>query len=191
MTRTVPSALLTALAQPEVHPFYAVEMDFDTAPLRFWTGYGDRTIGADTYNGAGSLLAISGLDEVNDLSAKSVTISLSGVVPIVSGGVQFDLVSLALQEPYQRRSCKIYFGTTDTTTPIEIFAGLMNTMTIQDGGESSTIELVIESKLVQLERSSNRRYTDANHQSRHNGDTFFSYVADLQDKSIIWGRESV
>jgi len=183
MTRTVPSSLLTALSQPEVHPFYAVEMDFDTDPLRLWTGNGERTIFADTYVGAGSLMGISGLDEVNDLSAKGVSITLSGVPA--------ELVSLALQEPYQRRSCKIYFGTTDTTTPIEIFAGLMNTMTIEDGGESSTIELVVESKLVQLERSSNRRYTDANHQSRHSGDTFFSYVADLQDKSVIWGRESV
>jgi hypothetical protein len=183
MTRTVPSALLTALSQPEVYPFYAVDMDFDSAPLRLWTGNGDRTILADTYLGAGSLMGISGLDEVNDLSAKSVSITLSGVPA--------ELVSLALQEPYQRRSCKIYFGTTDTSTPIEIFAGLMNTMTIEDGGETSVIQLVIESKLVQLERSSNRRYTDANHQSRHNGDTFFSFVADLQDKSIIWGRESV
>lgn len=183
MTRTVPSALLTALSQPEVYPFYAVDMNFDSAPLRLWTGNGDRTILADTYLGAGSLMGISGLDEVNDLSAKGVSVTLSGVPA--------SLVSLALQEPYQRRSCKIYFGTTDTSTPIEIFSGLMNTMTIEDGGETSTIELVIESKLVQLERSSNRRYTDANHQSRHNGDTFFSYVADLQDKSIIWGRESV
>ena len=183
MTRTVPSSLLTALSQPEVHPFYAVEMNFDIAPLRLWTGNGERTIITDTYLGTGSLMGISGLDEANDLSAKSVSITLSGVPA--------ELVSIALQEPYQRRSCKIYFGTTDTTTPIEIFSGLMNTMTIQDGGESSTIELVIESKLVQLERSSNRRYTDANHQSRHNGDNFFSYVADLQDKSIIWGRESV
>ena len=190
MTRTVPSALLAALSEPEMHPFYAVELDFDTAPLRFWTGYGDRTIGVDTYNGAGSLLSISGLEEVNDLSAKSVTLQLSGIVPISSGGVEFNLVSLALQEPYQRRPCKIYFGTTDTSTPIEIFSGLMNTMTIEDSGESSTISLTVESKLVQLERSSNRRYTEGNHQSRQPGDTFFSYVTDLQDKSIVWGRES-
>tara|TARA_R110000764_G_scaffold222_5_gene1020 strand:+ start:1365 stop:1916 length:552 start_codon:yes stop_codon:yes gene_type:complete len=180
MTRTVPAALLTALSQPEVHPFYAVEMMFDSAPVRFWTGYGDRTIGADTYLGAGSLIGISGLEEVNDLSAKNINLTLSGVPQ--------NLVSLALQEPYQRRTCKVYFGTTDTTTPIEVFSGLMNTMSIEDGGGSSVITLTVESKLVRLDKASNWRYTEANHQSRHAGDTFFSYVADLQDKDILWGR---
>jgi hypothetical protein len=181
MSRTVPAALLTALSQPEVRPFYAVEMNFDTAPLRFWTGYGERTIGVDTYTGTGNLLNISGLEEVNDLSAKSITLQLSGVPA--------SLVSLALQEPYQRRSCKVYFGTTDTTVPIEVFSGLMNTMTIEDSGDASTITLSVESKLVRLGSAANWRYTDANHQSRHDGDTFFSFVADLQDRDIIWGRE--
>ena len=181
MSRTVPAALLTALSQPEVQPYYAVDMDFDSAPVRFWTGYGERTIGVDTYLGTGNLLNISGLEEANDLSAKNITLQLSGVPA--------SLVSLALQEPYQRRSCKVYFGTTDTSAPIEVFSGLMNTMTIEDGGDTSTITLSVESKLVRLGKAANWRYTDANHQSRYSGDTFFSYVADLQDRDIIWGRE--
>jgi hypothetical protein len=181
MSRTVPSDLLTSLSQSEVHPFYAVDMDFDTAPLRFWTGYGNRTIFTNTYTGTGNLLSISGLEEANDLSAKGVTLQLSGVPT--------EIVSLALQEPYQRRSCKIYFGTTDTTVPIELFSGLMDKMTIQDSGESSVIELTVESKLLRLNKASNWRYTQENHQSRHSGDTFFSYVTDLQNKDIIWGRE--
>jgi hypothetical protein len=181
MSRTVPSDLLTSLSQSEVHPFYAVDMDFDTAPLRFWTGYGDRTIFTNTYTGTGNLLSISGLEEANDLSAKGVTLQLSGVPT--------EIVSLALQEPYQRRSCKIYFGTTDTAVPIEVFSGLMDKMTIQDSGDSSVIELTVESKLLRLNKASNWRYTQENHQSRHSGDTFFSYVTDLQNKDIIWGRE--
>jgi len=180
MTRTVPAALLTALSQPEVYPFYAVEMAFDSAPVRFWTGYGDRTINSNTYLGAGNLIGISGLEEVNDLSAKNIKLTLSAVPQ--------SLVSLALQEPYQRRVCKVYFGTTDTDEPIEVFSGLMNTMSIEDGGDSSVITLTVESKLVRLDKASNWRYTEANHQSRHAGDTFFSYVADLQDKDILWGR---
>ena len=75
MTRNTPQALLNLLDDPEVKPFYAVEMDFDTAPVRFWTGYGDRTIAGETYLGSGNLLSISGLDEVNDLSAKSITLT--------------------------------------------------------------------------------------------------------------------
>lgn len=180
MSRTIATNLLNALLEKNVEPFFAVELLFDSSPIRIWTGYGDKTVEGNTFTGAGSLLQIGGLEEVNDLSAKSVTLSLSGLPS--------SIVSLALDEPYQRRACKIYFGTDDTTY-IEIFSGLMNTMQIQDDAETSTITVTVDSKLTLLERASNRRYTDANHQTRNPGDTFFSYVQDLADKDIIWGRE--
>jgi hypothetical protein len=181
MTRTVPTALLTALSQPEVYPYYAVDLDFDSAPIRFWTGYGDRTIFSNTFLGTGNLLSVSGLEEVSDLSARGITLTLSGVPT--------SLVELAIGEPYQRRECKVYFGTTDTSDPVEVFSGIMNTMTIEDSGESSTITLGVESKLIRLEKASNRRYTEENHTARHPGDTFFSYVTGLQNKDVLWGRE--
>jgi hypothetical protein len=182
MSRTIPAALLTALGQPNVAPFYAVEFDFDTAPVRFWTGYGDRTIKGNTYIGAGSLIGIGGLEEVADLSAKSATITLSGV-PV-------ELVSLALQEPYQNRACRILFGVTDVADVIEVFGGFMDVMTIEDSGETSTISLTVESKLVQLERAKELRYTNESQRALFPNDTFFSFVADLQDKEVVWGRSA-
>jgi hypothetical protein len=196
MSRTVPSALLSALGEAHVQPYYAVEFKLDdgdgtrydqagyagTNAIRLWTGYGDRTIGVDTYLGTGDLMSIGGLEEAADLSAKSVTLGFSGIPSTI--------ISVALQTAYQRRPCKIYFGTTDTASPIEIFSGLMNKMTIEDSGETSNISVLVDSKLVRLEAASNYRYTKENHQSRHPGDTFFNYVADLQDRSIVWGRES-
>lgn len=181
MARPVPAALLSALAQPEVFPFYAVEMLFDTAPVRFWTGYGDRTVGANLYLGAGNLLTISGLEEVADLSAKSASITLSGI--------DNSIVALALAEPYQRRICNIYFGVSNVADVVEVFSGYMNVMSVEDSGETSTISLSIESKLVELSRARIRRYTHESQQARHPGDTFFSFVADLQDKSVVWGRK--
>jgi len=74
MSRTVPGAILTALAQGDVEQFLAVEMLLDSAPVRLWTGYGDRTIDGNTFTGAGELLNIQGLEEVADLSAKAITI---------------------------------------------------------------------------------------------------------------------
>ena len=99
MSRSIPAAILAALGQPEVYPFYAVEMLFDGGAVRLWTGYADRTIDGQTYIGSGNLLSISGIDEVNDLSAKSATVSLNGIAS--------SIVSLALTEPYQRRVCRI------------------------------------------------------------------------------------
>lgn len=181
MARSVNSALLTALTSTEVEPYFAVEFNLDNAPIRLWSGYGDKTIGGSSYTGSGNLLSITGLEEVNDISAKSVTITLSGIPS--------DLVSMALAENYQRRSCTIYFGTRDTATPIEVFSGLLNKMTIDDTGEQSSISVNIDSKLIRLERASNWRYTDASHQARNDGDDFFSYVAALQDVKVTFGKD--
>jgi len=182
MARSIPAAILTALAQPTVSPFYAVEMSFDSGSVRLWTGYGDRTIDGQTYVGVGTLLAISGLEEVNNLSAKQATITLDGI--------SSSIVALALSEPYQRRSCRILWGVTDVNDFVEVFGGYMNTMQIEDGGETSTISLVVDSKLVELNRPRSRRYTHESQKSRYPTDTFFSFVADLQDKQIPWGRRT-
>lgn len=70
----------------------------------------DRGTGTGTvskvYTGAGQLMAIDGLSEVSDLSAQSATLTFSGIPS--------DILSMALQEPYQRRECKIYFGIAST-----------------------------------------------------------------------------
>jgi hypothetical protein len=212
MARSIPAAILALLLQPEVYPFYAVEMLFDSGAVRLWTGHGDRTIDGQTYLGAGNLLSISGIDEVNDLSAKAATISLNGI--------NSSIVSLSLTEPYQRRPVRILFGV-DTPDKngwilssgnwdddniwyddawwkdssvvanyfVEIFGGYMNTMAIEDSGETSNITLTVESRLIELNRPRVRRYTHESQKSRYPTDTFFSFVADLQDKDIVWGRK--
>lgn len=182
MSRTIDSGLLTALTQHTIQPFFAVELLFDSGAVRLWSGIGDRDINGNTYTGTGSLLDIGPADEVNDLSAKSMAVTLTG---LDSG-----IVSLAIQEPYQRRKANIYLGEQSETSVVQIFSGPMNTMNIEDSGEQATVQLTIESNLVELERAANWRYTNENHQSRYDGDTFFSFVQAIQDQKIAWGRKS-
>ena len=197
MSRAIPSSLLSALIGDSIQPYFAVELMFDSrtttdvygntteiGPLRMWTGVGDRTINVQgsnqVFTGTGNLLTIGDLEEVGDLSAKSVDLTLSGI-PV-------SIVSLALQEPYQRRVMRLYLGEQSDSSVVEIFSGKMDKMTIVDEAESSTINLTVESKLIELERPSGWRYTNENHQSRYDGDTFFSYVQSMQDQTLIWGK---
>jgi hypothetical protein len=196
MSRTVPAAILTALGQPSVQPFYAIELLFDDnsgatyddagyigdRALRFWTGYGDRTIQAETYTGAGNLINIGGLDEVADMSAKNATATLNGVPA--------PLISLALQENYQHRKCRILFGVTDVDDAVEVFSGFIDELTIEDSAETGTISINIESKWVRLDRPNIRRYTSESQKTRYPSDTFFDWVTDMQDKEVVWGRKS-
>lgn len=199
MTRTIPTALLNALSNAEIEPFYAVDLAFNTANLRMWTGHGNKTINSQTYAGTGNLLSIEGLEEASDLSAKGTTLTLNGL--------DSTIISRALTEEYQGRLVTIYWGVggvsdEDAEDPVvEVFSGYMDKMTIQDDGESATIQLTVESRLITLERPNVRRYTSESHASTRlkkwldagnsgnpAADTFFDYVTQLQDKQIVWGR---
>ena len=180
MSRVIPAAMLTALGQDVVEPFFAVRLQFDGGSFNVWSGYGNRTINSLTYIGAGDLLKIEGLDEVGDMAATSATVSLNGV--------DSNIVSAALSEPYQGRPAAIYFGVASVSDVVEVFSGFMDVMTIQDTGDTSVISLTIESKLVALDRVQGRRYTSESQKARYPDDTFFDYVAELSDKEVLWGR---
>ena len=211
MSRTINTSLLNDLYLnddptgdlKDIEPFYAVELMFDDTDgdqytdagytgdraLRLWTGVGDRTISSETFLGTGSVLQISGLEEVADLSAKGATLTLSGL--------DSDIVSLALTEEYQGRLGKVYWGAKENANVVELFSGFMDKMTIQDDGETSTITLTLESKLVTLERANIRRYTDKSHKAvivtedyDESTDTFFKWVAKLADRQIAWGQKA-
>lgn len=151
--------------------------------VRLWTGYGNITIDSETYVGAGQLGGISSIGESNKVEAKGITLSLSGIPS--------NLMTSALYETYQNRDCTIYFGCLVngqlTVTPYEIFTGLMDTMNITQNGDTSNITLNVESSLINLKRTKISRFTDEDQQNLHTGDTSLRYVADLQNKEILWG----
>jgi len=208
MSRTLSDGIVSVLTAEAIQPFFAVQMFFDTQTLNFWTGLGELTVGGVTYTGTGQLMQISELSETAEISAKGATITLSGIPS--------NLISLALTEPYQGRLCKIYFGAIDANRVyltdedgnyilnedsskidisigdpndiVEVFTGYMDQMNIEEGAETSTIGLAVESKLIDLERPRVFRYTDANQKSRFTNDKGFEFVEDLQDKRFNWGR---
>ena len=179
--RDISTALSDKFLGKEVDLFVAVELMFDSGALRIWSGIGDKSIGGQTYTGTGSLLSVGGIEESDGLSAPGASISLSGV--------DSSLVSLAIQEPYQNRDCRILLGSGGDF--FEIFSGFMDVMTIEDNGETCIINLTVESRLIILDRKIPLRYTQETQNSLYPGDTFFSTVASLQDKKVDWkmGRD--
>lgn len=182
MARDVSPAISAALASNSVELYHAIELILDSAPLRLWTGFGDRVINGKIYTGSGALLQLSGVDEVADLSAQGITVTLSGM--------STSIISAALQEPYQGRAARVYLGETSVSDALLVFDGFLDVLTIQQDGDLVVIETTIESKLVTLQRANVRRYTEANQKLRHPSDTFFDFTASLVDKEVVWGRSS-
>lgn len=183
MSRDIPSYIVDALNDDVVYPFYAVELKFDgDRVLRMWTGVGTLSFQGNNWVGTGLLLNIDTVEETTEIAAKGARITLSGVPS--------ETVSLALGEPYQGRVCNIYFGMTGDKTKItNIFSGYMDQMNIEEGAETATIELLVENKLVDLERSRVARFSSSYQKSIYAGDKGLDFVEDLQNKDIVWGKK--
>ena len=183
MSRDLTSTTLSSITDDVVYPFFAVELLFDgDNAVRMWTGQGTLTVAGEDYVGLGNLLDISAIEETAEMAVKGATLTLSGVPT--------ELLSLALSEPYQGRVCNIYFGVTSEEALNQIFSGYMDQMNIVDGGETSTIELMVENRLIVLERARVARFTSGYQKSIYPGDLGLDFVEDLQDKDIVWGRSS-
>ena len=176
MARDISTALNTKFLSQAVELFVAVELRFDSGTLRLWSGVGDKTIAGNIFTGTGSLLSVGGIEESDDLSSPGATISLNGVDSAI--------VSTAIQEPYQNRECSILLGSGNDY--FEIFSGFMDVMTIEDSGDTCTVNLSVESRLIILDRVVPFRYTQETQNSRYPGDNFFSTVASIQDKKVAW-----
>jgi hypothetical protein len=208
MPRDIPPAFISALAQKEIYPFFAVDLNFKSGSVYLWSGFGDlvRTETGKTYLGAGQLLNIASVSETTEIEARGATLSLSGIPS--------NLLSLALSEPYQGRECKIYLGLltqpnflvaedlgvlltqdfdsliTETGSQgfIEIFSGELDQMNISESAETAIISVTAENILIKLDRPATRRFSDEDQRSRYPTDKGFEFVVGLQDKEIFWGK---
>ena len=207
MSRTLSTAVSDSLDDDVVYPFFAVELLFDgDEVLRMWTGFGTLVYDSVSWYGAGNLLGVSNVEETSEIAAKGATLTLTAVPS--------EIISLALTQPYQGRVCNIYFGMFSRgslqqegseayilmedgskimlelreTGLTEIFTGYMDQMIIEEGPDSSTIQLAVENRLVDLERARPARYTSAYQKSKYPTDLGFDFVESLQDQKLVWGR---
>jgi hypothetical protein len=181
MSRDITTQVSNALDDEVIKPFFAVDLDLDDGSVYMWSGYGDLDIGDKTYIGVGNLLNISSVTETTEMDAKGATLTLSGIPS--------EFLSLALQEPYQGRESRIYFGVTDSPSNyVEVFSGELDQMNIEEGADSAVISVTAENVLIKLERPVVRRFTNEDQKSRFPNDKGLEFVAGLQDKDLLWGR---
>jgi len=208
MSRDLSNITIESISEDVVYPFFATELRFDDNIIRMWTGQGTLVLEDETeWIGLGQLLSISSVEETSEMSVKGATITLSGIPS--------NLLSLALSTPYQGRIAKIYFGTFQQGSILqetgnyillegggrinlesmatgfnELFSGYMDQMNIEEAGDTATIEMAVENKLIDLERARVARFTSGYQKSVYPGDLGCDFIEGLQDKKLPWGRAS-
>jgi hypothetical protein len=77
------------------------------------------------------------------------------------------------------------------TSPVVIFSGFMDTMVINDSSETATIQVAVENRLIEFERTRVRRYTAEDQKIDYPNDKGLEFVAEMAEKEIVWGRSQV
>ena len=191
MARNITTAFNNAIKSQVVTPIIASELEFSDGTLRFWNGYGNITMTAGgsskVFTGLGDFLGISPISESSTLQMSGVTLSMSGI--------KSSLISTALSAQYTNRNGAIYLGMYDTSRNViadvyTVFKGKMDVLNISEQGNTATITLNIESRLISFDLPIDRKYTLEDQQVDFPNDVGFEFIPDLQDKEITWGKET-
>ena len=150
-----------------------------------WTGYGPVSWNGLIWQGVGSLGSITTIEEGSTVEAKGITLTLSGMDATLVGDV---LGEFAVGLPVT-----VWFGLFDGNqvlipSPIVSFAGRMDQPTLTFGGDTASVSIACESRLLDMNTSVERRYTNDDQQLDYPGDRGFEFVNSIQEVSIYWGR---
>jgi len=217
MSRVLDSSVLDAINSSCVEVIVLCEFDFASGPVRMWSGYGNITWNGQTWLGSGLLLKLGDVQETQDTSSVQLSFSLSGVPSDMLAlvlGQQFQGrpcsvylgAMITTTGPAAPVNLTLLGGgnlsalgggqltlipagvvTTKTLYASQIYGGTMDTITIDEGGETSTISLTSQNAFYQLLRSRDLRYTNEAQKALFPNDSGLKYVATIQNQQVEWG----
>lgn len=187
MSRDLTAGMLAEVQAQLVRPCIFFEGEFEGGTVRLWSGLGDITWNDVVWTGAGNLLGVSAVEETTAVVANGVTVSLTGI-PV-------EFRSAAIDGARQGKPGRIWFGAIDASgalvsDPYMLFAGRLDVPEITFGGETFAITITYESRLIDLTRPREWRYTHESQQVLFPGDKGFEFVTSIQDQAVWWGQEA-
>jgi hypothetical protein len=185
MSRDLDAATDSDAQASHVVPYTLIELDYESGPVRVASTPFDITYQGNTYLGVGRLGSVSAIQEGPEQKSYGVSMEMSGIPA--------EYFTEMSQERFQDRACRIWFGFLDAAShrvsgaPIQIFGGRMDVVALQVG-QTITATLTAESRLVDWERATNRRYTDQDQQRAYPGDLGLQFVQATTEMELPWGR---
>ena len=179
------SAFVNAIQSAYVKPALFVQVNMVSGPVYVWSGAGSITWNSITWTGVGQFGMVSGIEEGSDVYARGIVLMLSGIDPT--------LLTDVMTEYAQGLPAIVYLGLFDGSgsliaNPVCCWSGRTDQPTLTVGGDTATLSIACESRLVEMNVSVERRYTTEDQQLDHPGDLGFSFVDQIQDVTIFWGR---
>jgi len=176
--------MVAAVSAGNIFPVIFGYFDFSGGAVRVSTSNHPIVWAGETWTGLGDFLGVSPMQETSGIRANGIVFTLSGVPS--------NLIAEVIANRSRGRVCSLWFGCFDGSgtllaDPVQIFAGRMDQPSISDQGETATVSLSAESRLADLQRNRERRFTDLDQKNLFPGDKGLAYIAALQEMEINWG----
>jgi hypothetical protein len=180
--RSLSAPTLAALSASQLAMVTLVHMGF-ASPIALNSSNMDLVWSSVTYKGAGAMGAISQIEdspgEIKGLSFQLI-------------GVDSAYIALALDDAavVQGTAVTIRTAILDSTytivdAPVE-WTGKLDTMSIEEDGETCTISVSAESSAVDILRGGPLTYSDADQRSLYGNDPTFEFILPQANTPIVW-----
>jgi hypothetical protein len=168
-----------------MRPAIFVEAHFKTGIGRFWSGSGTITWNGSSWAGVGTMGSISTIEEGSNIEARGMTLTLSGL--------DVSLLTYILDDYQLALPVVVWLGLFDAShaliaNPVVCFAGRMDQPVIDVSGETASVAISCENRLLDMNTSVERRYTHEDQQLDYPGDLGMEFVNSIQDVTIYWGK---
>ena len=176
-----------------------VHMDFQDAPKRWWTGFGDLEVAGQTWQGLGDLISISQISSTYQVSAEQVTFDLAATPEMLSlalaakSRVRERAVTIYLQLFANARMAAFTAGGGELVTgdpvgsPMSLYSGLMMRMPWSASGSTERrIRLECEGLFFRRNAPPRGRWTDSDQKARYPGDRGFERLPIYVNYETRW-----
>lgn len=184
--RDITDDSLEAIDAQVVRNAILIEADFPSEIVRISTDIEDIIYQGNTFIGAGILLTIEAISESLDSRANGASITITGL--------ETTILMKFLEEEYQGRPVRSWIVFLNENReiigePIVYFTGILDTDSIRDGGETSTITFSAENLMSDHLRPREYRYSHEDQQILNPNvvDNGLEFVTAMRNLRIRWG----
>jgi len=181
--RSLSPALVSALSAAVVPKVTLLLLEFPSATIGLNNSNIDLDFVGVTYRGAAGLGTISNIDDSAG-EIKGLQFGLSGV--------SAEYLSIALDDAVEVQGAKVTIRTAILDSGYQIvdapleWVGRLDTMSIEEDGETCTIGATAESTAVDLLRGAALTTSNADQQALYPGDRAFEYVVSQAGTPVVW-----
>jgi len=180
------AAFQTEIVKDQSQPCHLIEVYLDDTHY-VTDSFRDISYNSNTYSALGFFLSFDSIEESAQISASSMTLTLSGVDQTYT--------NLLLTQNYVDRKViirKAFINSSNAliSNPIIIFDGRIDNAVINEDADTglASVSASVSNQFVDFEKVTGRYLNHQNQQLYYEGDMGLEYASEII-KDIVWGRE--